>query len=752
MSNRFRRSASYDRASRVCDPRLMLNRGSSPRGLQLAARMSRGSGSGFPGDRPFRGVRGRCLPLHTFMKMSFDDLHRPIRSGMRRIQHREWWLWSSAFLIILLLSVGLISFLVPMLHSGRVEAGNLEIKPVARGLLGLVFLFDLYVVYQRLQISRIRRQLFEREELFRVITENAADMIAVVNNSGRRIYNSPAYQKVLGYNPEELSGTSPFEQIHPNDRKRVMGAAEKARRTGLGERLEYRIRHKDGSWRILESSANVIRNAEGGVKGLVVVNRDITDRKRAEETLAHNAVHDGLTDLPNRTLLLDRLGRALAHSRRHANFKFAVLFIDIDGFKVINDSLGHDSGNALLTQIARRLTACLRRVDTVSRPVRGEHDYPTFGETTLARPGGDKFVVLAEEVRNPSDAIRIAERIQERVAARPFDLDGRQIVVTASIGIAFSGNSSALPQDVLRDAEIAMYRAKTSGKARCEVFDNAMHTSALKRLQLESDLRQAVDGHEFRVYYQPIVSIRSGQIVGFEALSRWQRPEGIVNPCDFIPLAEETGILSEITRQLLPEAFQQLRTWQQAFPSNPPLSLSVNISPKQFAQEDLASEIGRLLQENGMDPRCIALEITETSTMACPARSAAVLSKLKALGVRLDIDDFGTGYSSLSRLQSFHVDTLKIDRLFVSRMDKDPESLEIVRIIIILAHTLGLNVIAEGVETRTQLELLRLAKCGLAQGYLFSKPADQQTVGDLLAANRSGKVPPKLANAASSSG
>jgi PAS domain S-box-containing protein len=685
------------------------------------------------------------------MKAFVDNLQRPIRASMRRIQHREWWLWSSAFLIILLLTLGLISFLVPMLHNVRVEDGNLEIKPIARGLLGLMFLFDIYVVYQQLHIARISRQLLEREELFRVITENAADMIAVIDKSGRRIYNSPAYQKILGYNPEELTATSSIEQIHPNDRTRVQGAAEKARLTGRGERLEYRMRHKDGSWRVLESTADVIRGTKGEIEGLVVVSRDVTDRKRVEETLAHNAIHDGLTSLPNRTLLLDRLGRALVHSRRRADFKFAVLFIDIDGFKVVNDSLGHAAGDALLIRVARRLTASLRRGDTVSRARPGEREYPTFGDTTLARPGGDEFVVLAEEVRNPSDAIRIAERIQAKLA-HPFDVESHEIVVTASIGIVFSDDTSVEPQDVLRDAEIAMYRAKNSGKARCEVFDNAMHANALKRLQLETDLRKAVDRGEFRVYYQPIVSVRDGQIVGFEALSRWQHPQGIATPDEFLPLAEETGIILAINRQLLPEACRQLRSWQQLFLSDPPLFLSVNISPKQFARADLASEIRQILQENSTDPHCLALEITETIAMADPERSAAMLGELKALGVTLYIDDFGTGYSSLSRLQSFRVDTLKIDRVFVSRMDKDHESHEIVRIIVMLAHNLGLKVVAEGVETKAQLDLLRHVGCELVQGYLFSKPADQQTIGELLTNNRSGIIPAFRANTASTSG
>jgi EAL domain-containing protein (putative c-di-GMP-specific phosphodiesterase class I) len=359
-------------------------------------------------------------------------------------------------------------------------------------------------------------------------------------------------------------------------------------------------------------------------------------------------------------------------------------------------------------------------------------------------------VVLAEELREPSDAIRVAERIQERLAL-PFDLDGHEIVITASIGIAFNSSTNSDAQDLLRDAEIAMYRAKQTGKAHCEVFDNAMHAGALKRLQLETDLRRAVEQGELLVYYQPIVSLRDGQIVGFEALTRWQSPKGLVMPNDFIPVADETGIILSINRQLMHEACQQLLSWQQLFPSNPPLSLSVNISPKQFAQADLAAQIGQLLQESGMDPRFVDLEITETIAMADAEKSAGMLSELKALGVGLDIDDFGTGYSSLSRLQSFRVDTLKIDRIFVSRMDSDHETHEIVRVIINLAHSLGLKVVAEGVETQAQFDLLRKLGCERAQGYLFSKPVDRDTILKLLATNRSEAVVAFRSKAAGSS-
>ncbi len=668
------------------------------------------------------------------------------RHGWRQVEDREWWLWGFAVAVTLVLTFGIFSLTFPGLHLGNDRAYSLSLREWVRGLAALVLLFDIYTIYQHLQLQRIRRRLAERDRLFQLISENAADMIAVVDSDGNRLYNSPAYQKILGYSQEELAGSS-MEQIHPDDRARVLGAAEKARITGRGERLEYRIRHRDGTWRVLESTANAIRGDMGQTQGLVVVNRDITERKRAEEALAHNAVHDGLTNLANRTLLLDRLGRALATARRHADFKFAVLFIDIDGFKVFNDSLGHVAGDALLIQIAERLAACLRRADTISRPRQDEDPEANFGDHTLARPGGDEFAVLAEELRNPSDAIRVAERVQEKLAL-PFEIDGHEIVITASIGIVFNSDTSAQAQDVLRDAEIAMYRAKHTGKAHCEVFDNAMHAGALKRLQLETDLRRALDQGEFLVYYQPIVSVKDGRIVGFEALTRWRTARGFVMPNDFIPVADETGIILSINRELLAESCKQLLSWQRLFPSDPPLSLSVNISPKQFAQADLAAQIGHIFEQIGMHPACVDLEITETIAMADAEKSAGMLSGLKALGVGLDIDDFGTGYSSLSRLQSFRVDTLKIDRVFISRMDHDHETLAIVRVIIMLAHSLGLKVVAEGVETQEQLNLLRALGCERAQGYLFSKPVDDETILHLLATNRS-QIPSLAAKGAS---
>jgi PAS domain S-box-containing protein len=648
---------------------------------------------------------------------------------IQQVEGREWWLWGFAVVVTLVLTLGIVALTFPGLHLSTDDSYSHILKEWVRGLAALVLLFDIYTVYQHLQLQRIRRRLMERERLFHLITENAADMIAVVDTDGKRLYNSPAYEKILGYSPEELAATSSIEQVHPDDRARVLQAAQKAHLTGCGDPLEYRMRHQDGSWRVLESTSSAIPGANGEAEGLVIVNRDITDRKRAEALLEHRAFHDGLTNLPNRALFLDRLQRAISVSERHSDFKFAVLLIDIDEFKIFNDSLGHATGDELLIQIARRLTACLRGADTVSRGPNGIAPCPA-GDHTLARPGGDEFVVLAAELRDPSDAIRMSERIQERMTA-PFAVNGQEVVISASIGIVFSGRSTTA-EDVLRDAEIAMYRAKHAGKARCEVFDNAMQTDAVNRLQLETDLRKALECNEFRVYYQPLVSLQDGRIVGFEALTRWQRPQGIAMPSEFITVAGETGLIVPMNRRLLREACQQLRRWQSLFPAAAPLFMSINVTAREFEQPDVASHIRESLQQTGVDPGCIDLEITENIAMGDAVRSALVLAELKSLGVRLSIDDFGTGYSSLSRLQRFPVDTLKIDRSFITGMGADLESHEIVRIIVILAHSLGLKVVAEGIETQEQMDTLKPLGCELGQGYLFSRPGAAETIEELL--------------------
>jgi diguanylate cyclase (GGDEF)-like protein/PAS domain S-box-containing protein len=656
------------------------------------------------------------------------DEHEPAAAPIQRwqIEGREWWLWGLAVVVTLVLTFGIVSLTYFQLHPQTEGTYWTDLKEWVRGLAFVVLLFDIYTLYQHLQLQRIRRQLAERDQLFQLITENAADMIAVVDGSGKRIYNSPAYQHILGYSAEELKTTSSIEQIHPDDRQRVMEAAHKARSTGQGQRLEYRIRHKDGSWRILESTASAIRNAKGETEKLVIVNRDISERKRAEEMLAHNAFHDGLTNLPNRALFIDRLQRALVLSKRHTDYKFAVLFIDIDEFKVFNDSLGHKVGDEVLIQIGHRLTASLREVDTIARPQIG----PTKDDT-LARLGGDEYTILLEDIRNPSDAIRVAERLQSKLAA-PFTVQGYEIVVNASVGIALSTAACAHAEDLLRDANIAMYRAKRAGKARCEVFDTAMHEGAVRRLELETELRKGLELGEFRTHYQPIVSLKTGRITGFEALTRWQHGDRLLQPIAFIAVADETGLIIPMNRLLLREACEQLRSWHAQFPAEPPLSMSVNITSKEFASPNLAKGIAETLKQTGMDPKNLQLEITETIAMGDPEKAASVLSELKSLGVRLSVDDFGTGYSSLSRLQQFPVDSLKIDRAFISHMDSDAESHKIVQVIVMLAQALGLATVAEGAETEEHVNQLKALDCGSAQGYYFSKPADHQVISDLL--------------------
>jgi PAS domain S-box-containing protein len=667
-----------------------------------------------------------------------------IPTAMRRIEGREWWLWGFAVAVTLALTLGIISFTFPWFNRETDVGYWFDLREWVRGLAALVLLFDFYAIYQHMQLHRIRRQLAERDQLFSLISENAADMIALVDGDGRRLYNSPAYMKVLGYSQEELKSTSSMEQIHPDDRPRVLQAAEKARQSGQGERVEYRVRHKNGSWRTLESTASAIRDSKGRTDKLVIVNRDITERKRAEEMLAHNAFHDGLTNLPNRALFLDRLQHALTLSKRNANYKFAVLLIDIDEFKIINDSLGHSAGDELLIQVGQRLKESVRRADTVSRPrVAGILDRPKSdrpaSDDTLARLGGDEFTILLDDIRDPIEAVRVAERIQAELAV-PFTVSEQEIVISASIGIAASTSPHTLAEELLRDADIAMYRAKRGGKARCEVSDPAMHASAVKRMTVETALRRALEQGEFRVFYQPIMSLQTGKIAGFEALTRWQRPEGILAPIDFIAVAEETGLIIPMNRQLLREACLQLRAWQSEFPSATPLTMSVNITSREFAQPDLASQIRKSMEETGIDPSCLQFEIIETIAMGDAEKSGHVLANLKTLGVRLSIDDFGTGYSSLSRLRRIPVDTLKIDRAFIMNMDSDRENREIVRAIVVLAHTLGLKVVAEGTETEGHVTLLKQFNCEMAQGYLYSRPADADAMSKLLTSNRSARA------------
>ena len=433
---------------------------------------------------------------------------------------------------------------------------------------------------------------------------------------------------------------------------------------------------------------------------------DITVRKLAEERLLHDAFHDALTGLPNRTLFLDRMGVALEQSRRHKGLAFGVLFLDLDRFKHVNDSLGHSAGDSLLVEFASRLRACLRPGDTV------------------ARLGGDEFGILLNEVTAPEDATRVAERILE-LLEQPFAIGPHEVVITASIGIAFGSASYETPEDILRDTDTAMYRAKASGRSCFQVFDQAMHSSVAALLKLEMDLRRAVERSSFVMHYQPIISLEAGRIAGFEGLVRWIDPErGIVAPMRFISVAEETGLIVPIGWWALREACTQVRRWQERWPMDPPLYASVNVSGKIFGQPDIVERVWNLLEETGLPPTSLRLEITESILMDHGEQALQILGELRALGVQFSIDDFGTGFSSLSYLQRFSYDTLKIDRSFIAGMQDKADVSAIVQTIVGLGSRLGMSVVAEGVETVGQFERLKAMGCPAAQGFWFSKPVE----------------------------
>lgn len=436
--------------------------------------------------------------------------------------------------------------------------------------------------------------------------------------------------------------------------------------------------------------------------------------KESREHFRHVAFHDTLTDLPNRALLTQQLQLSIDRVKLNPQHLFALLFLDLDRFKNINDSLGHVAGDELLTFVARRLEECLRPTDTVSRL------------------GGDEFAILLDGIEDYNDAVLVAERAQKELM-RPLNINGHEVYTTASIGITLSTMDYAHPDNILRDADTAMYHAKEKGKARYEIFDAVMHARAVARLQLENDLRRAIEREELMVYYQPIIALDTDQTAGFEALVRWNHPKkGLVSPADFISVSEETGLIVELGRWVLVEACRQMRAWQMAAPNRHPLTISVNLSGKQFTQSNLIEQITEILRETELDPRSLKLEITESVVMENAEIASSMLSQLRALGVQLSIDDFGTGYSSLSYLHRFPVNTLKIDRSFISRMGAGDENTEIVRTIITLANNLGMDVVAEGVETERHLAHLKEMKCQYGQGYLFSRPVDGQAAGALL--------------------
>jgi diguanylate cyclase (GGDEF)-like protein/PAS domain S-box-containing protein len=596
---------------------------------------------------------------------------------------------------------------------------------LAAAILAATTILILFLRFQRQehvgQLQETERNVLrESEERFRALTEQSTDIILIADPSGQIKYASPSVHVVLALNWDSLIGTNMIDLVHPDDFLKTVSAGPRSAACSQNPIVEFRLRHADGRWLYFEC---VVRDLiqHKNIGGIVYNARDITERKHAREELLFNATHDALTGLPNRALFLGRLQSVVDRMKRHPAHASAVIFIDIDDFKVVNDCYGHATGDGLIKEVSNRLRACIR------------------SDGTVARMGGDEFTVLVEDVSDPSDVIRVAERIQSSFT-RPFLLGGLEVFKSASIGIALTSPETSA-EAVLQNADIAMYRAKSQGKARSELFDRTMHEQVMSRLLLESKLRYALQNEELILHYQPIVAVDTKTVQGFEALLRWQ-PSGSnsIPPSTFVPVAEQCGLIVPISVWVLKRACLEAASWRQRYPADPPVYVGINISSKHFSHAGFIGHVKDALEESAIDPQCVTIELTESLAMNDVAATFQTMSQLRGLGVKLSIDDFGTGYSSLSYLRRFPVDTLKIDQSFVKTMDA--ENYAIVKTIIGLANNLELKVVAEGVETPNQHQLLALAGCGSAQGYLFAEPMPAKSIGVFIETNRrnSGKT------------
>jgi diguanylate cyclase (GGDEF)-like protein/PAS domain S-box-containing protein len=556
------------------------------------------------------------------------------------------------------------------------------------------------------------------EERYALAARGANDGLWDWNLQTNELFLSDRWKAMLGYAAHELSEhpNEWWERIYPIDHSRVQTeiAAHLAEHTAHFE-SEHRILHQDGQYRWVLSRGLAVRDAGGKPVRMVGSLTDITARKQGETQLLHAAFHDSLTGLPNRACLVDHLRKAIQRAKYDSNYQFALLFFDLDRFKLVNDSFGHAVGDELLVALAQRVQTCIR-----------EHD-------TLARLGGDEFTVLLDDIFDGNYAIEVANRIQQ-ILAVPFTLSRYELFTTVSIGIVCSTTNYGQPEELLRDADAALYHAKASGKARHAVFDQAMRTQAISLLQLETDLRRALERQEFELMYQPIVSLDTESITGFEALLRWHHPEhGDISPESFIPVAEETGLIIPIGWWALRTACVQMCSWQRMFATAVPFTISVNVSGRQFIQPKLVENVREIVDASGLAPHRLRLEITESIIVKNTDATMRVLADLHALGIEVYIDDFGTGYSSLSTLHCLQSDALKIDRSFISQLANHGENVEIVQMIAMLAHQLGMDVIVEGIEKQAQLALLQEMGCDYGQGFLFSQPMSSAAVEELLA-------------------
>ena len=570
------------------------------------------------------------------------------------------------------------------------------------------------------KLQRARHALRQSEERYALAALAANDGLWDWDLVRDRCDFSPRWRAMLGLEKTPLLPLARewLDRVHPDDASRLRAEID-AHLAGSSPRLEseHRLRHADGTWRWMLVRALALRDDGVHASRLAGSMTDISARKRAEEELRRAAMHDALTGLVNRAYFLESLDRAVSRAQRRPDKTMALLFLDLDRFKQINDSLGHLAGDRLIATIARRLQACVRPGDI------------------LARLGGDEFAVLLDDLNDATDATRVAERMQEALHA-PLHGDSSEVVITASIGIAFGGADLEGHEELLRDADLAMYRAKAGGKARYEIFDAGSRATERARVELENDLRRALERGELRVHYQPIVNALTGRIVAFEALARWAHPQrGLLNAASFIPLAEESGAISALGRWVLREALTQIHQWQRDYPADPPLGVSVNLSPREVLQPRLPSNVADALREAGVPAASLALEITESLFIDTGDATLATLRELAALGVRLHLDDFGTGYSSLSYLHRFPISAVKIDRYFVSRIEA-AECQEIVRSVVELSKRLGMDTIAEGAESDAQGDRLRAIGCRLLQGYACARPVPPHDAELLLARER----------------
>lgn len=557
----------------------------------------------------------------------------------------------------------------------------------------------------------------ESEERYALAALGANDGLWDWNLDDGTIYLSSRWRSMLGIEDSDIKN-SPEEwlsRIHPED---VVAFCEDfdAHLDGTSSQFEheFRMRHANGEYRWMQARGLAVRQADGKVYRMAGSQSDITDRKLAEERLMHGALHDPLTGLPNRALMLDRLGQALSRMERNDEMNFALAILDLDRFMLVNESLGHVVGDELLVSLARRLEAEIG-----------------VGNT-LARLGGDEFAILMESPETLADVKSYVQRLQE-IIAKPFELLGKDVYVSASFGIVSGEPKYTRASDMLRDADLAMYRAKKEGKTGYEVFEESRHRREFDQLEVETSLRQGLEEGWIHVYYQPIVDLKTRKIKGFEALSRLIHPtHGIIPPVEFIGVAEETGLIVPLGEQMLLMACAQTVEWQQQFGLSDALDISVNLSARHLAEDNIVELLGDVLEKTKIPPASLKVEITESLIMSNPELAAQTLDRIKKLGITLSLDDFGTGYSSLSYLRRFPIDTLKMDRSFVAPIDKDKRDLELVRMIILLAHTLGMEVVGEGIETESHLDLLRDLDCEYGQGYFFSRPLPAPEVAALL--------------------